>query len=194
MELVSQSEYARGRNLARSTIVRQIASGVILTHGDRQMVNPEEADLRRAECLNPLKGAKRGLRALQPEERQDPAVSDSEYFFLCGGVSLTHALHHPKRIECLIELALDCQALNLTPEQAVGVGRLSSLLLAVWLRDYFAEWPGGDSIPQVQAFLREAGPEADWCDRLLATGEEEPLPEIFKPENQRRKKDVQKKR
>ena len=102
MELVSQSEYARMRGLWRSTVTRQIASGVIPVHGDRRMMNPEEADRCRAELLNPFKGARRGLRAAENVDSAEGTLPDYHQ----GAAFITNAFRHPARVESFAEVCL----------------------------------------------------------------------------------------
>ena len=58
-ELVSQAEYARRCGLSRQIIVRQITEGLIPVHGKKRRIDPNEADLRRTQLLDPVAGGDR---------------------------------------------------------------------------------------------------------------------------------------
>lgn len=74
-KLITMAAYAKSRGLNRSTISREVQRGLIPVHGERRMVDPDEADRQRAECLSPIKGAKRGLRAGEALMHMDPELT-----------------------------------------------------------------------------------------------------------------------
>ncbi len=49
--LVSMAGYARSRGLNPSTISRQVRNGLIPVHGEKRLIDPEEADEIRARNL-----------------------------------------------------------------------------------------------------------------------------------------------
>ena len=76
---VSQSEYARSRKLAQSTISRQIRDGVITTAKDGT-IDPDAADKARSDSLNPVRGrrkpAEKSESLAEAVLRKEKAIAD----------------------------------------------------------------------------------------------------------------------
>lgn len=164
MELVSQSEYARMRGLWRSTVTRQIASGVIPVHGDRRMVNPEEADRCREEILHPFKGARRGLRAAENADSTRVNLTDYQQ----GAAFITNAFRHPARIESFAEV---CVSLGCSAAQAYVIAKVYSYLLGAWLQNWVNDC--GWNVLVVQKFEQEP----DWAAIAELAGQPLNLPD-----------------
>ena len=60
-DLYTLEAYARSRDLSPSTVTRQVGSGLIPVHGDKRLIDPEEADAIRAQHLHP--GLRKGSLA-----------------------------------------------------------------------------------------------------------------------------------
>lgn len=58
-ELITQAEYARRRELNKSTISRQVRDKIIPTHGDRRLIDPDEADKAREINTDPSRGRRK---------------------------------------------------------------------------------------------------------------------------------------
>jgi hypothetical protein len=116
--LITQAEYARRKDLSRSTVCRQIRDGKIPSHGG--LIDPLEADQARANNLDIRK--RRKVSNPESEQRGFPplAVAGMEY--------LAKALRSEDRINELVELAK-------------GLDTLETVRLVVFMANEWIEEP-----------------------------------------------------
>jgi len=119
-ELVTPSRYAQLRQLNRSTISRQIQTGVVPTHGG--LVNPGEADRCRTSRLD--------MRRRRPKViQEEPCAAEILVAFEAGRLAAIDDLRRPEKVLTVAETAL---ALGCNLQQAVKLATWYSVLLAIW--------------------------------------------------------------
>ena len=150
--LITMAEYARRISVERSTISRQVKSGIIPTHSG--MIDPKEADRCRAERLRPSIAGPRAPARPDPDDGADGRFPPAFYY---GIAFFCEQIRDEKNFQALATLARDCGVRS--DIQALVVAQSLVYVINAWAGDFFKREVGADE-PGPKKFLTDL--EAWW--------------------------------